>query len=236
MTARVLTSLLTATALWTAASCQDAVAPVPFTENYDITVCGPTNAGFSLTIDNPFFPMPVGTQWTLQGNDGGDAVELVITILPDTEMVAGVATRVLEERESENGTLLEVSRNFFVQAATGDICYYGEDVDIYRNGVIVSHDGAWRAGVANATPGVFMPATPAVGQMFRQEVAPGVAEDRIEVTAVGDTVTVPFGTYGNTVRFLESTPLEPGARSYKAFASGIGMIVDDVVRLVSKTP
>ena len=209
---------------------------MPFTENYDITVCDTTRAGFSLTINNPFFPMPVGARWVLVGNDEGDSVNLTVTILPDTMMVAGVATRVLEERESENGTLIEISRNFFVQAATGDICYYGEEVDIYSGGVIVSHDGAWRAGVGGARPGVFMPAAPAVGQMFRQEVAPGVAEDRIEITAVGASVTVPLGTYTNTVNFLESTPLEPGARSYKSFASGVGMLVDDVVRLVSKTP
>ena len=218
------------------AACEESVSPVPFTENYDISVCDTTRAGFTLTINNPFFPMPVGARWIFVGNDEGDSVNLTITILPDTMMVAGVATRVLEERESENGTLVEISRNFFVQAATGDICYYGEDVDIYSGGVIVSHDGAWRAGVGGAAPGVFMPAAPAVGQMFRQEVAPGVAEDRIEITAVGAAVTVPLGTYTNTVNFLESTPLEPGARSYKSFASGVGMLVDDVVRLVSKTP
>ena len=218
------------------AACEESVSPVPITENYDITVCDTTRAGFSLTINNPFFPMPVGARWVLVGNDEGDSVNLTVTILPDTMMVAGVATRVLEERESENGTLIEISRNFFVQAATGDICYFGEDVDIYSGGVIVSHDGAWRAGVGGARPGVFMPAAPAVGQMFRQEVAPGVAEDRIEITAVGASVTVPLGTYTNTVNFLESTPLEPGARSYKSVASGVGMIVDDVVKLVSKTP
>ena len=218
------------------ASCQDSVSPVPFTENYDITVCDTTKAGFSLTIDNPFFPMPVGQQWVLVGDDDGDSVNLTITILPDTMVIAGVQTRVLEERESENGVLVEVSRNFFVQAATGDICYYGEDVDIYSGGVIVGHEGEWRAGLAGATAGVFISAVPAVGQMFRQEVAPGVAEDRIEVVAMGESVTVPLATYTNTLRFLESTPLEPGARSTKVYAHGIGMIVDDVVRLVSKTP
>src|SRR5262245_5270566 len=145
-------------------SCNDTAAPVPFTENYDISVCDTANAGFSLTIDNPYAPMPVGQQWVLVGHEDGDSINLTITILPDTMLIAGVQTRVLEERESENGQLVEISRNFFVQAATGDVCYYGEDVDIYSGGVIVGHESAWRAGVAGATAGVFMPAAPAVGQ------------------------------------------------------------------------
>jgi hypothetical protein len=157
-----------------------------------------------------------------------------VTVLPDTATIAGVKTRVLEERELQNNVLVEVSRNFFVQTA-GTVCYYGEDVDIYQNGVITSHDGAWRAGVANARPGIFVPAAPAVGMAFRQEVAPGIAEDRVTIVAAGESVTVPFGTFANTIRFAETTPLEDGT-STKIYASGLGMIVDDVVRLTTKSP
>ena len=46
-----------------------------------------------------------------------------------------------------NGELVEVSRNFYARCTqTGDIYYFGEDVDIYEDGVVVSHDGAWLAG------------------------------------------------------------------------------------------
>lgn len=207
----------------------------PFEENVDISVCDPAAGPFSLTIDNPHFPLVVGTQWTYQGNDGGTAVQLVITVLDETQVAASVTTRVLEERETHDGSLVEVSRNFFVQEPGGAVCYFGEDVDIHENGVIVSHDGAWRAGVDNAVPGIFITATPEIGQKFRQEVAPGVAMDRVEIVATGETVTVPYGTFSNTVRFRETTPLESGS-STKIFAQGIGLIVDDVLRLVSRTP
>ncbi len=95
-----------------------------------------------------------------------------------------------------------MSRNFFVQTGDGTVCYYGEDVDIYANGAIVSHDGAWRAGVSGATAGILMPAAPTAGQAFEQEVAPGIAQDRVTIRAVGET-----------------TPLEPGASSTKVYAS-----------------
>ncbi len=216
-------------------ACQDSTGPA-FVENLDITVCAPTNGPFTTTIDNPYMPLVVGTKFTLQGTDGADAVQLEITILNATEVVAGVTTRVLEERESVNGTLIEVSRNFFVQAPEGSVCYFGEDVDIYEGGIVVSHEGQWRAGIDNAVPGIFIPASPTVGMAFRQEIAPGVAEDRVQIVAAGESVTVPYGTFTNTIRFRETTPLEPGATSTKVYARDLGQIVDDQVRLVSKTP
>jgi hypothetical protein len=164
------------------------------------------------------------------------AVRLEITVFDSTEVVAGVTTRVMEEREWHDTALVEVSRNFFAQEPGGNVCYFGEDVDEYAGGVIVGHSSAWRAGIGGAVPGIFMPASPAVGMAFRQEVAPGVAEDRIQVKAMGETLTVPAGTFTNTLRFFETTPLEPGATSTKVYARTVGTILDDVLQLTSQTP
>lgn len=55
--------------------------------------------------------------------------------------------------------------------------------------------------------------------------------------AVGDHwVLVPFGTFTSTIRFRETTPLEPGAKSTRVYVQSLGPIVDDVVRLTGKTP
>ncbi len=207
-----------------------------FEETLDISICDPAGGPFTVASTNPFFPLVVGTASTFEGDDDGTPVELVITVLDQTEVVAGVTTRVLEERESADGALVEISRNFFAQAPDGSVCYFGEDVDIYENGTVVSHEGQWRAGINSAQPGIFMPAEPAVGQAFRQEIAPGVAEDRVEIVAAGETVVVPFGTFSNTIRFRETTPLEPGATSTKVYERDLGQIVDDVVELVSQSP
>jgi hypothetical protein len=217
------------------AACSSSTEP-SFNETLDLSVCHQSQSGVSATVDNPWFPLPVGQRWIFEGEEDGVPTKLEMTVLSQTETVAGVVTRVLEERHTENSVLVEVSRNFFVQTSDGTVCYFGEDVDDYQNGIIVDHDGAWRAGVGGAVPGIFMPAQPAVGMAFRQEVAPGVAEDRVIIVAMGESTTVPLGTFNTTLRFLESTPLEPGAESTKVYASGLGMIVDDVVRLVSRIP
>jgi len=209
-------------------------ATEPFEETLDIAMCSPTAGPFTAAVTNPYFPLRVGSRWILEGRENGVAVRLEISVREQTLTVAGVATRVLEERETQGGQLVEISRNFFAQAPNGTVCYFGEEVDIYDNGVVTSHEGQWRAGVSNAVPGIFMPASPAVGMAFRQEVAPGVAEDRVVIEGMNESVTTPAGTFTATVRFVETTPLEPGSTSTKVFARDVGLIVDGELRLVSR--
>jgi hypothetical protein len=193
----------------------------------DVAVCAPERGGFTLAIDNPFFPLVPGAVAVLEG--GGERVQQ--SVLDEVEVVAGVSTRVFEEREWDEGVLVEVSRNFFVQTAGGTVCYYGEDVDIYENDVVVAHEGAWRAGIDGAVPGIQVPANPAVGQTFKEESAPGIAEDTAEITAIGDTKRVPAGTFTDTVTVVESSPLDRST-STKVYARGVGMIFDSGIELV----
>ena len=126
----------------------------------DISICAPDAGPFSADLGNPFFPMPVGAQWVLTGEDDGVPVRVVITSLDATEVVAGVTTRVIEEREWDDGALVEVSRNFFVQTVGRDRVLLRRGRRRLRGGAIVSHDGAWRAGVNGALPGIVIPAPP----------------------------------------------------------------------------
>jgi hypothetical protein len=208
----------------------------PLAMELDIGICAPSAGPFSTNITNPYFPLPVGAVWELSGVANGVKEDLRITVLKKTESVAGITVRVMEERHQEDGELVEVSRNFFVQAPDGTVCYYGEDVDMYEDGQVVSHEGAWRAGVNGALPGILMPANPEVGMTYAQEVAPGVAEDRAEIVSIGKTATVPAGTFRNTLETRETTALEPGSVSVKRYAPGVGLIYDKPVKLDRFTP
>ncbi len=159
---------------------------------------------------------------------------LTVTILPDTQGIDGVTTGVLEERETKNGKLVEVSRNFLAtDRNTGDVYYFGEDVDNYKDGRIVNHDSAWRAGVANARFGLMMPGKPIAGQAFYQEIAPRVAMDRVEVVSTDATVKTPAGTFEHCVHLRETTPLERDV-SHKYYAPGIGIVKDDEFELAEQ--
>jgi hypothetical protein len=83
---------------------------------------------------------------------------LTITVLDETKVVDGVKTRIVEERETQRGKLEEISRNYFAIAkTTNDLYYFGEDVDVYKDGKVSGHEGSWLAGVNGARFGLMMP-------------------------------------------------------------------------------
>ena len=193
-----------------------------WTDAFDTSACR-----WSSTGRNNFFILEPGDQAVFESREGTDAVRLVITVLSDTKSVGTVDTRIVEERETHNGQLVEVSRNFFALCGpTNDVFYFGEDVDIYKNGKVDNHEGSWMAEKAGARPGLFMPARPLLGARFYQEIAPGVAMDRVEILSDSETVKTPAGEFRESVKTEETTPLEPGVKDYKVYARGIGMIQD----------
>ncbi len=157
-------------------------------------------------------------------------------MLNETRVVDGIETRVVEERESEDGELVEVSRNFFaVCQPSNDIFYFGEEVDDYEDGEIVSHEGAWLAGEDDGRAGLFMPGDIKVGMKYYQEFAPGIAEDRAEILSVNDTLAVPAGNFTGVLKVEETNPLEPDEREDNFYAPGIGTIQDETEKLVEYT-
>jgi hypothetical protein len=167
----------------------------------DVTTCA-FGQPFTLSSINAYFPIGVGSQWELEGEEKGALIELRIRVLDETEVVGGVTTRVVEEVEWEDGELLEVSRNFVAETEDGTVCYFGEEVDIFEDGGI-SHAGQWRADAPGNFPGILMPADPVPGLRFTMEGAPTVAEDVGRIVGAGPTRT-PAGLFTEVIRIRES--------------------------------
>lgn len=150
-------------------------------------------------------------------------------MLDEIEVVGGVRTRVSEEREWKDGDLFESARNCFAETDDETVCYFGEAVDFYENGEIISHEGSWRADQSGNAPGIIMPAEPRKGDTFQMEVAPGVAMDIGEVVG-SPRVKTPAGVFRKTVRIKETNPLD-GDIGCKVFAEDVGMVTDGVLQL-----
>lgn len=181
---------------------------------------------------NTYFILEPGYQLVLKGKEDGAQTELVITVLDETLDVNGVKTRVLEERESTDGKLIEVSRNFFaVGEKTGNVYYFGEDVDVHKKDGSVVHEGAWREGKGDAKHGILVPGAIKIGDRYYQEKAPKVAMDRAENVSTGETVKTPAGEFKNCLKAKETTPLESGV-GYKFYAPEIGIVKDGTLKLV----
>lgn len=213
---------------------QEIDAEPAFTDTFDLASCG-----FSPTGMNPYFILLPGYQSVLVGEEEGEVLRVEITVLSDIETIqmedlGTVRTRVVEEREWADGELQEVSRNFYaICGRTNAVYYFGEDVDIYEDDEVVSHDGAWRAGQNGAKPGIMMPGTFLLGARYYQEVAPEVALDRAEHVALGLAIETPAGLFTDCVQVLETTPLEPDAEGSKFYCLGIGLVVDEELELIA---
>jgi hypothetical protein len=183
------------------------------------------------TGKNLFFILEPGYQLTLEGKEGTTAVVLIVTVLNETKKVGTVETRVVEERETENGVVSEVSRNFFaIDTKTNDVFYFGEDVDVYKNGKIDNHEGSWSADAKDCKAGMYIPGTILIGARYYQEMAPKIAMDRAEIISTKESLKTTAGTFNNCLKVQESSAIESG-KEYKLFAPGIGLIKDEDLTL-----
>lgn len=185
------------------------------------------NRNLCATGKNKFFILQPGYQLVLEGKKGKEKVKLIITVLNETKKVEGVETRIVEEISTVDGELTEISRNFFaICKDTKNIFYFGEEVDIYKKGKIIGHEGAWIAGRNNARAGMMMPGVTVLGARHYQEMAPKVAMDRVEIIEVNKTLATPVGIFQGCLKVEETNPVEPGEKEYKIYAPGIGLVKD----------
>lgn len=224
---KTLKTILASVALAIAMSVQ--AHDIPYTDTFFLSDCrlGPEG------VNNYFMPLKPGSYLLFQGEDDGETETLLISVLERTKVVAGVNCAVVREMEWAGDELVEISWNYFaICHKCDDIFYFGEDVNIYEDGRVVSHDGAWLAGRKGAKPGLIMPGRPLNGSRYYQEVAPNVALDRAEHLNDKVTVQTPAGTFNNCLYVSETTPLEPRSVSTKYYARGVGLIQDGVLKLI----
>ncbi|HEY3269036.1 MAG TPA: hypothetical protein VGM37_19160 [Armatimonadota bacterium] len=188
-------------------------------------------------ITNQYLPLGTLKQDILESRTG-ERVQRTVMPGARTFTVYGKAVKALivEDRESVKGQTTEVTLDYFAQDDAGAVYYLGEDVDQYRNGKVVGHEGAWLLGRDTDRPGVLMPAHPTVGSRFKSEDVPKVTTENDEVVSTTATAKVNGRLYRNCLRIKETTA---DGVEYKLYAPGVGVIQEgdgpDAVRLVRHT-
>jgi len=178
-------------------------------------------------IDNPYAPLTEQHKCVLRGQEDGERVKVVRTLLNRTKTFRingdNVRAAVIEDRDFENGELVERTLDYFAQDDHGTVWYLGEDVDSYENGKVVGHGGAWLFGKDTDKMGVEMPAHPRVGTRWRHERVPGITHESDKVVAVLDKATVRGKTYHDVVKVREHTRPDDEIE-FKLYAPGVGNI------------
>jgi hypothetical protein len=184
------------------------------------------------TVDNPLFPISNLHSAVLVGNNEGHPIRIETALMPYTVTV-DVDGQQVEALESqflafEDGRIVEVATDWYVQGDDGNVWYLGEDVFNYEDGVVADTDGTWMAGRDGAPAAMIMPADPSGGEVFRPENIPGVLIEEVTIDQVGITMDGPTGTVEGCIVARENHTLEgvwedrwfcPG---YGEFFSGVG--------------
>jgi hypothetical protein len=220
-----------------------------FTADFPIAGCEFDTLAFEAEEANPYFILQPGRELHYNNfqcvarGQCDEVEELVITVLDRTRDVRfkvdskskTVTTRVVREQETANGQLVEISHNYYAQCDDSqDVYYFGENVDIFEEGKLVSHDGAWLAGIKGAKPGIIFPGGAfLLGAKYLQERAPGIALDRAEHVAMGLEEKTPAGSFKDCVYIEETTPLEPGHVSKKTYCPDTGLLFDNELELTT---
>ena len=179
---------------------------------------------FVSEINNPFFPLTIGSSFTYTGQTENGIERALVEVLPDTRTVLGIICTVVLDRVYLNDELIEETYDWYAQDKDGNVWYFGEDVDNYVDGVVDNHYGSWEGGVDGAEPGVIMLGNPVIGLQYRQELYIGEAEDQGEVISKDESVTVVAGSFSGCLKIKETNPLDPNFLEYKYYAHGVGCV------------
>ncbi len=186
-------------------------------------------ADFTITIDNPYWPMSPGSKWVYTATDTEGTVEdVVVEVLNETKLIAnGIEARVIRDTVTSGGVPVEITDDWFAQDRAGNIWYLGEYVTNYEKGTVLDHAGSFEAGVDGAQPGIALPGNPKPGMSYRQEYYKGEAEDQGAVITVGEEqVEVPFGYFTDDILMTRDlVPTEPKVQELKFYARGVGPLL-----------
>ncbi|MEX1253158.1 MAG: hypothetical protein WEE64_02340 [Dehalococcoidia bacterium] len=183
-------------------------------------------ANFVAEIDNPYWPMKPGNRWVSNETDAdGNLLQVEVTVTTDKREILGISATVVHDVVTQDGEVLEDTFDWYAQDVDGNIWYMGEDTKEYEDGVVVSTEGSWEAGVDGAQAGVAVPGNPEAGMTYRQEYYAGEAEDQGKVLSLDEHVEVPYGTFDGCLQTEDTTALEPDVLEHKYYCAGVGPVL-----------
>jgi hypothetical protein len=184
-------------------------------------------ADFTADIDNEYWPMAPGSQWTYsEVDEEGNELQVVVTATTETKEIAnGITARIVRDTVTQDGELVEDTFDWYAQDHDGNVWYLGEDTAEFEGGEVSSTSGSFEAGVDGALPGIIMPADPVDGLRYRQEYYKGEAEDNGEILSVEEQAETASGHFEDVVLTKDTITIEPDVVEYKLYAPGVGPVL-----------
>jgi hypothetical protein len=182
-------------------------------------------SNFVKSVNNEYFPLQPGATYIYEGESAEGHEFDRFMVSRNTVNILGVECIEVIDLAYVDGELVERTRDWFAQDKDGNVWYFGEATQEIEDGQVVNTEGSWKAGVNGAQAGIVMLADPETGDTYRQEFAPGVAEDMAKVIGDEFRINAIYGNFDEVLKTKDFTPLEPGKFEHKFYAEGIGQIL-----------
>jgi hypothetical protein len=151
----------------------------------------------------------------------------VFTVTDLTKVIDGVRTRVLWDRDYQNGELAESELAFQAQDDSGNVWVLGEYPEEFEDGEFSGAPDTWISGFNGAKAGVLVPGNPEVGSpAFIEGLSRNIDFfDCGQAADQGLSTCVPAGCYDQILVINEWSPLDPeGGIQQKYYSPGVGNV------------
>jgi hypothetical protein len=183
---------------------------------------------FVAGVSNPYFPLVPGQtrRYSLVGS--ADGLFMTVTATANTRMIMGVLCLGVQDRVLNSERLFEDTWRWYAQDQDGNVWYFARETKKYDYDV-VTEEWSWQAGTDGAKPGMVMVGNPQdyLNREYRQDFVPGVSENKAQVLAVNETVTVAGGTFSGCVKVRVYSAQEPGQEEIQYFAPDVGLVLSE---------
>lgn len=185
----------------------------------------------SENIDNAWWPLKPGMQWTYDGyveEDGKkESHRIVFTVTDLVKVIDGVRSRVIYDTDLTKGKLVEQELAYFAQDKVGNVWHLGQYREVMEDKIFVGGQIWVINNPTGAKAGIMMPADPKLGSPSYSEgfaPPPFYWTDRGRVYQMGQKVKVPAGSYNDVLVIEEFDDENPGTFQLKYYAKGVGNI------------
>jgi hypothetical protein len=192
-------------------------------------------ARFLLSVLHTHMHLEPGNTWVYEAVTPAGTERTTVVVLDEERAFQGVPNATTVQSSVMIGdVLVRDGKDWYAQDNTGAVWHLGKDTCEYEAGECASTDGSWEWSGEDARPGIVLPAGPTVGaEPVYQVYYKGMIEDVGEVIAVGESLTVPAGTFNDCVTILETSKLDPAVQRKKHYCPivGVALVEDGDVRI-----
>jgi hypothetical protein len=191
-------------------------------------------ARFLMGVKHTHLHLVAGNTWVYEAVTAAGTERTTVEVLVDERAFPEVNAVTVQSSVTLGDELVRDSTDWYAQDNTGDVWQFGKDTCRYEGGECASTEGSWEWTGGDARPGIVLPGNPeAGGEPYYQVYYKGEVEDVGEVIAVGESVTVPGGSFEDCVKIRQTSKLDPAREQMKYYCPivGVALIEEGDVRI-----